>query len=95
MGSSEHNRGIMLSLIDGKMLNLHGGIFHLNLSEYYNQISDFTNQIFVTSSLRYSIFLLMSKYYRTGALITRSFICLMAYFQGVVNVIQLPSCLVV
>ena len=33
----------------------HGGIFHLDLSEYYNQTSDFTNKLFVTSSLRYSI----------------------------------------
>ena len=41
MGSSEHNRGNM-SLITDWWQNTkipHGGIFHLNLSEYYNQIT--------------------------------------------------------
>ena len=33
----------------------HGGIFDLDLSEYYSQTSDFTNEHFMTSSLRYSI----------------------------------------
>ena len=33
----------------------HGNIFHLVLSEYFNQTTDFTNLIFVTSSLGYSI----------------------------------------
>ena len=46
----------MSSLTGGKNANFrHGGIFHLDLSEYYNKISDFTNQIFVTLSLQYSI----------------------------------------
>ena len=31
-----------------------GGIFHLVLSEYFNQISDFTNQTFVTSPFWYT-----------------------------------------
>ena len=33
----------------------HGGIFHFDLSEYYNKTSDFTKNLFVTSSLRFSI----------------------------------------
>ena len=38
---------------------LFGGIFRLVLAECYNQISDFTNQIFVTSSLWFSLLLLL------------------------------------
>ena len=49
MGSSEHNRSNISSLIGGKMLNFSiWAFFYLNLSEYYKQISNFTNQIFVT-----------------------------------------------
>ena len=64
MRSSEQNRGNILSLTGGKICSAwrhfsksvrHGGIFHLDLSEYYNQTSDFTNKLFMTSSLRYSI----------------------------------------
>ena len=46
MGFSEHNRGNVSSLIGGKTLKFrHGDIFHLVLSEYYNQISDFSDVI--------------------------------------------------
>ena len=56
MRSSEQNRDNISSLIGGKMLNFqHGGIFYLDVSEYYNQTSDFTNKLFVTSLLWYSI----------------------------------------
>ena len=52
MGSSEHNRSNISSLIGGKMLNLSMEVFfYLAFSEYYNQISNFTNQMFVTLSL--------------------------------------------
>ena len=55
MRSSEQNRGNISSLTGGKMLNFGMEAFHLDLSEYYNQTSDFTNKLFVTSSLQYSI----------------------------------------
>ena len=46
MGLSEHNRGIISSLIEGKMLNFGMEIFfYLILSEYYNQVSDIKTQI--------------------------------------------------
>ena len=60
MGSSEHNCGNMSSLIGGKILNF--GLepffilFFFSFFEYYNQFGDFTNQIFVTSSFWYTMF---------------------------------------
>ena len=48
-GSSEHKRGNKISLIGGKMLNFGMQAFFILLltNIIYNQISDFTNQIYL------------------------------------------------
>ena len=55
MGSSEHNWQYLITDWWQNAKFRHGGIFHPVLYKYYNQMRDFTNQIYVKSSLSYCI----------------------------------------